>query len=291
MNLRAFVLSAAIASLAACAVAQQAPAGGFAKPPPEAVKVLKRTVGRPINAGMVFIAGKYIKPPYTVERHGTVIKINGMQATKEIIPWTEFIKTQEGVVATKTVSEVPGAGSADVPPPPEPEVEEEEDDFDADSSLDDLFDDDPKPKKKQPPKKKKSGTRPKPRKPTVSVSYTFDGEFVHNDKTRAYVEKINTARTAVDKRLRAGGCIFFGPKYLPCYIEMSLAKSFLSKIPEIMKNNPARAGFEQAIRSAGFTYLPNSAITELFRNRLDYPSLMERRKSMEEKNRWPGLIK
>jgi hypothetical protein len=50
----------------------------FEKPSIDALKALKATVGKPFSAGYVFVDGHYINPPYTVQRYGTVIRINGI---------------------------------------------------------------------------------------------------------------------------------------------------------------------------------------------------------------------
>ena len=66
----------------------------FATVPKQALVELKATVGKPFSAGLVFINGKFLDPPYKVERYGTALRINGIQVTNEIVPWTEFPKTQ-----------------------------------------------------------------------------------------------------------------------------------------------------------------------------------------------------
>ena len=188
------------AALAVACAADAAPAfkSSFAAPPAEAVRALKATVGKPFSSGYVFVDGKYVKPPYKVERYGNVIRINGIQVTDQVVPWDDFLKTQSGVTVTKT--ETP----AEPVPEPEPEpVVEDDDDFDdSASSLDDLFDDSPAPKK---PKKAKRKAAPRPKKPTTTVTYSMEGDFVANEKSRALVEKINSARTSIDSQLRTGG--------------------------------------------------------------------------------------
>ena len=184
----------------------------FKRQPAEAATALKRVIGKPISTGYVFIDGKYIPPPYKVERNGLVIRVNNMQVTNPVVPWEEFVKTQDGVTVSKTMV---GGGEAPAEEAPAPEPEEENlddwDDDDSASSLDDLFDDDPKPKaaKKKPVAKKKPA-KPKVKKPTVQVTYTFTGEFTPNEKSKALVAKINAERTRIDAKLRAGGFYFFG---------------------------------------------------------------------------------
>lgn len=266
----------------------------FRRQPAEAATALKRVIGKPISTGYVFIDGKYIPPPYKVERNGLVIRVNNMQVTNPIVPWEEFVKTQEGVTVTKT--EVGGGAPAEAAPEPEPEPEEENlddwDDDDSASSLDDLFDDDPKPKaaKKKPAAKRKP-PKPKVKKPTVQVTYSFTGEFRHNEKTEALLAKINAERTRIDARLRAGGFCFFGSAYAAGVSgDATLAKQMIAKLPEAMKANNSAAGFAAAARQAGLVYLTPALANDLFKNRVDYLQLMQRRKAESEKSPWNNLL-
>ena len=54
-------------------------------------KALGVTRGRQFDAGLVFINGKFIEPPYVVERWGVGISINGTPAVPQVIDWTEFL--------------------------------------------------------------------------------------------------------------------------------------------------------------------------------------------------------
>ena len=132
------------------AVAAPEPAAkraAFATVPKQALVELKATVGKPFSAGLVFVNGKFLDPPYKVERYGTALRINGIQVTNEIVPWTEFLKTQPGA----RVEKVETPQSADAPaaePAPAAEEPEAEESYDSSDDIDDLFDDDPKPKKK-----------------------------------------------------------------------------------------------------------------------------------------------
>lgn len=281
--LLAVVLAAVCARTALAAAKEPVFTSSFAKPPAAALKALKATIGKPFKAGFVFVDGKYLPPPYTVERYGTVLRINGVQVTGEVIAWDEFIKTQAGVTVSKQESAV-----ADDPEPPEPEDDFEEED-DSESSLDDLFDDDPAPKKAKKPAARRR-PRPRPKKPTVTVSYSFDGVFEPNEKTRAYVDKINAARTRVDKLLRAGGYYCFGSRYAAVSGDEGSARHLIEKLPAIMRESSTPAAFNSAVFAAGFSYLPQALMADLYRHRYSYPLLLDRRRAMEEERKWSAIL-
>ena len=278
---RALVFAAAVAA-ALMANAQQT-GGGFRKPPAAALKALKGAVGKPFNNGWVFIDGKLLDPPYKVERYGTVLRVNGIQVTGEIVPWEEFIKTQKGVKVSRT--ETPAAGGAEPAAEPveeEPEPELEPDD-DWENSLDDLFDDEPSSKKKTTTKKKSSGYKPRAPKPTVTVSYSFDGEFVPNEKSNQLLQRINTMRTKFDSLLRGGGYCCFSSRYPAITADGGAARHVFSKLPALMKQHSDQASFTQAVREAGCVYFSSKLIEDFFRNRVDYIKLQRRYMELQEK--------
>lgn len=280
---------AALCAGALCGAPDPAVKNNFPRPPAAAVAALNKTVGKPFSAGYVFIDGHYIKPPYTVERYGTVIRINGLQVTGEIVPWEEFVKTQAGVTVTKT--EIPPAGGDAAPAPepePEPEVEEEEDE--GESSLDDLFDDEPKPKKPAKKAAKRPAARPRPKRPTTVVNYSFEGSFTPNERSKALVGKINAVRTKLDSQLRAGGNFFFSARYSNVSGDAGTSRRIIEKLPDVMKRGTSREAFDQACRPAGLTFLPPALLDDLFRNRFDYLQLNERRKADQQKTQWQNLL-
>lgn len=272
-KIAAFALAAA---LIACLGAFAEPLkvkNNFQKPPVAALKALKAAVGRPFSSGWVFIDGKYIPPPYKVERYGTVLRINGNQVTGEVIPWNEFVKTQDGVKVTKTESAPDTLGDA-APAASEPE-EDLADDDSWDSSLDDLFDDEPAAKKSTP---KKSSYKPRPKKPTVQVTYTLEGDFVPNEKSAALLKRINDVRTKLDQHLRTGGFCAFSSRYSATRIDGRVAKEIMKALPDMMRTSPNSAALGQAVRSSGYNYFSNAFIEDLFRNRVDYIPLEKRNK-------------
>ena len=261
----------------------------FATVPKQALVELKATVGKPFSAGLVFVNGKFLDPPYKVERYGTALRINGIQVTNEIIPWTEFLKTQPGARIEKV--EPPPAAAA--PAPVQETASAAEETATSDSytdDIDDLFDDDPKPKKKVAAKPAAVKRQPKAAPPQPTTTVVLDGEFVPNDKTKAMVARINKERTRVETVLRKGGCYFFGTRYTPISVDRMPAEMFLSSIPGVMKSNTAFEPFSSAARAKGITFLSEAVLRDLFRNRLDYIRLIAREKAIKEEGKWGTML-
>ena len=259
----------------------------FEKPAFDALKTLKATVGKPFSAGYVFVDGHYITPPYTDQRYGTVIRINGVQVTGEIVPWSDFVMTQSGAKAVKSES-APAAETQVETPAAEPEepAEEPEEIGDDESSLDDLFADEPAEKKTRPAARKRVVRRPKLQQPVVKTTYSFEGEFKHNARTQAYLKKINAARAQIERNLRGGGYYFFGSRYKAVVGNARTSKYVINKLPTVMKNYSNPDDFANALRSAGLSYLPVPLMEDLFRNRIGYIMLERRIKADNSGNEW-----
>ena len=265
-----------LAAALACMFAAEA---AFQPPPKAAVKALKITRGKPFKSGVVFIDGKYIPPPYTVERYGIVLRVNGIQVTGPVVPWEDFIKTQEGVKVSTTTT-APAETAAPVqPPPPAPTVVD-------DDPLADLFDDEPVAKKAP----KKPSYTPRPRKPVTTTTYSFDGQFVHNDASKALVQRINQSRTELDVLLRKGGFACFGSAYSRVTGDSGATKSILASLPELMRTSHDQGAFSAGMRAAGLVYFPEALNRELFQSRVDYLKLMERRKAIEDDEKLNALL-
>ena len=282
----------------------------FAKVPKQALVELKATVGKPFSAGLVFVNGKFLDPPYKVERYGTALRINGIQVTNEIIPWTEFLKTQPGARVEKIEAQ-PSADSTEANSAPatvasmaeqddaDPVVEEQEPETAASSidDIDDLFDDDPKPKKKDGetmagktevkkavvensvvPTPPKAEPAPKP----AALKIVFDGEFKHNPTTKKWVEKINKERESIETTLRKGGSCFFGTRYKSVSLDRFPTEMFLSSMPDVMKDNTVFNQFSSAARAKGITFLSELVMRDLFRNRIDCFRLQARAKAIKD---------
>ena len=257
-------------------------ARAFQPIPKEGAKALGVTRGKPFSAGAVFINGKYIEPPYVVERWGTGIRINKEPVTGQVIDWNEFLKTQEGVKVEKKTEAAPVAPVVQQAAPAVEDVDS--------SSLDDLFDDDPKPVKRKSVSPVRSPTVTRPPAPRASVSYVLDGEFKANDASKVLVGRINETRTEIDRILRAGGFICFGDAYSRVSGDKRALLSMLEALPELQQRSASVDAFRSGVRAAGLVYLNEVLCEDLFRNRIDYRKLKERRERIKSDQKWSQIL-
>ena len=254
----------------------------FQQIPKESAKALGVTRGKPFSAGMVFINGKYIEPPYVVERWGTGIRINKEPVTGQVVDWNEFLKTQGGVKIEKRAETVSAAPVVQQAAPAVENVDS--------SSLDDLFDDDPKPVKRKIDSSTRSSTVTRPPVPRTVVSYALDGEFKSNDASKALVGRINETRTEIDRVLRAGGFICFGDAYSRVTGDKRTLMAMLERLPELEQRSEGLDDFRAGVRSAGLVYLNEVLCEDLFRNRIDYRKLKERRERIKSDQKWSQIL-
>lgn len=279
----AFAAFAVVVSAAEAAEAKRS----FGAVPKQALVELKATVGKPFSSGLVFIDGKFIPPPYKVERFGTAFRINGQQVTRQVIPWDEFLKTQPGV-RIEQVEIAPSAPAESAAPETAAAeaAEPADDDSDISDDFDDLFDDNPKPKKKAPARAAAKKPAPRPSAPTVATKVVFEGDFKPNKKTRSMVGKLNKMRTNLEVALRNGRAYFFGTRYSTVTADRAPADMFLEAVPQAMRENSNYEDFASAVRAKGIVFLPESVLRDLFRNRLDYVKLQERARAVKEERAW-----
>ena len=272
-------------SFGAVAVALAAlTAGAFPEIPRESAKALGVTRGGKVSDGLVFVNGKFLAPPYRVERWGTGIRINKVPVTGQVIDWSEFLKTQSGFAPKAAAPEATPA--APTPPPavaPAP-ANETADDLDG-VSLDDLFDDAPlpPPKKKEPPKPV-AAAQPAP--PPLPEPPALTAPFVKNDASKALVKQVNAARAEIDRQLRAGGFICFGDGYSRIVGDARAAARLLDALPEIQMKSETASALRAAVRAAKLDYLHEPVCDELFRNRIDYRRLLEHRERLRRDLEW-----
>ena len=263
------------------AVATMVVMADFVKPPAACVRGLKATRGKPIKTGIVFVDGKFIKPPYVVERYGNVMRINGQQVTNPLIAWDEFLKTQEGAKVTSSSTEVGGGEAAaadDVP------AEDPADDLfasDDDDPLADLFGDEPKPKKtaaKKPAPKKKAAAPRVVTKTTVE----FTGTFEPNPKTDAMVAKLNKYRTNISQTLVKNGFLIFSSEHSNTSGAEKQMSAILHKLPECMRDARSAEDLEAMARSKGLSFLPFWFYEGAFRNRTSYIDIVNQCKKYDD---------
>lgn len=266
----------------AVAMLVAAVAGAFPEIPRESAKALVVTRGNKFSEGLVFVNGKFIAPPYRVERWGTGIRINRVPVTGQVIEWAEFLKTQPGYTPA-AVPETPPPAPVAVPSAPAASSADEYDD----ASLDDLFDDNPVPKKKEAPKP--VAAVPPPPKPAVALP-TLTGPFVKNDASKALVKKVNAARAEIDRTLRAGGFICFGDGYSRIVGDARAATKLLDALPEIQLKSETVASFRAAVRAAKLVYLHELVCDDLFRNRIDNRKLLEHREKLRKEQEWKKMM-
>ena len=260
--------------------------------PKEGAKALGVTRGKPFSAGAVFINGKYIEPPYVVERWGTGIRINSIPVTGQVVDWNEFLKTQDGVKTVKKeafpVQEVaPVAQQVPVAPPPAPAADV--------SSLDDLFDDDPKPARPTPAPRAvatPAASQPvaAPAAPRTVTTYALSGAFKPNESSKALLGRINSSRTEIDRILRSGGFVCFGDSYSRVTGDKRTLMAMLERLPELEQRSGSLDAFRAGVRSAGLVYLNEVLCEDLFRNRIDYRKLKERRERIKSDQKWSQIL-
>jgi hypothetical protein len=270
-----------VAFLAVAAAATLA-AHGFEEVPRAAAKALRVTRGKPFSEGLVFVNGKYMEPPYVVERWGTGIRINSTPVTGQVIDWSEFLKTQDPNNVAKTTS----AESAPEPAPaytPAPAAKSDAD------MLDDLFDDNPQPRKASSSSSSYRAPAAKPRAPVTR--YELVGQFVKNDAAKALVKRINDHRTEIDGILRRGGVIFFGDGYSRVAGDARTVEKMLERLPEIMQEAESLNAFRSEVRLAGMVYINEILSGQLYANKIDYRRLMERRQKLKNDREWSNLLK
>ena len=250
----------------------------FQPVPKEGAKALGVTRGKPFSSGMVFINGKYIEPPYVVERWGTGLRINSIPVTGQVVDWNEFLKTQDGVKTEKkeVAQTVPAATPSEAPT------------VDA-SSLDDLFDDDPKPSKSV---QGSSASRSVAASaaPKSVTTYSLSGVFKPNDASKALLGRINSSRTEIDRLLRSGGFVCFGDSYSRVTGDKRTLMAMLERLPELEQRSESLDAFRAGVRSAGLIYLNEVLCEDLFRNRIDYRRLKERREKIKSDQKWSQIL-
>lgn len=252
---------------------------GFQEPQECVIEALKTKPGTPVTSGWVFIDGKFLYPPYRVERYGNVIRINGIQVSGPIVQWSDFLAAQEGSKIEKTVA----APESDNSTVAGTEVEEKEESSNLDSVLDDLFaDDGDEPDKKS----TKKDVAKKPPKPAVTYSIKFEGEFAMNEKVEELLKKIENYRFRIERLLATGGYCCFGSRHSALTGDEGAAKFLMARLPEAMRDSGSLAQFSAKMKASGVKFFSSVMLQEFFQHRTDFPRLLLRRRRLEEREKW-----
>ena len=295
---------AIVLAVTGCLAASAAPVDncGFEKVPRNALFALQEARGKPFTAGAVFVNGKYLQPPYVVSRYGTAISINGHQVTGQIIPWSKFrgarpasggaasaANGNSGKVEQATSlddlfsgddAETPSAAApAPEPAPPAAPAAAPADD-DIDDTLEDLFGDEPaKPKAKARPAPVR---RPAPRVVQEPEEEPPLDKFEHTSRTRQLLDTIDKQRTSIDRSLRANEFVFFSPRYSSVRGNLRILGSMIEKLPDAMRDATSAEDLYARLRKEGLGFISMEVCTDLYANKLTFPSLYDLRTRVRE---------
>ena len=293
-------ISAAVV-LIGCLAASAAPVDtcGFEKVPNDALKALQMARGKPFTAGAVFVNGKYIPPPYVVSRYGTAIMINGCQVTGQIVPWYKFTGVRPAPAAPKPrpaarpasrpAASAPAEDSLDdlfgdepsapAPEPPAAKAPEKANEYKEAKSIDDLFADDDEDAPPQPAAAKPAAG--KPAAPAAEAAAP-QKKFVHTARTRQLLETIDKERTTIDRNLRSNCFYFFSPRYSTVRGNLLILGSMAEKLPDAMRDSTSADDLYARLRRSGLGFVSAEVCTDLYANRLTFPSLYDLRSRMRE---------
>jgi hypothetical protein len=250
--------------------------------PEEAIEVLGTTVGTPQNSGFVFIEGRYLAPPYTVSRKGNGIFINRIQV-EQPFGWTAETLTPSTLATPKKAAEEPKkkelekisifsdapVQEATVPPTNElVAVEEKPVAAPAGNTLDALFNEGPA---KVTPEDNKEASGEK-KAPPVILSQK------QKDELR---QKIDTMRQRFEVGLAQGEIFLFNYKYGRLNGTYGTAKTLFSVLPEAVRYAQSPQDLMARLNQGGVYFLDINACTDLYRNKLNFMVLSDRRRAIE----------
>lgn len=250
--------------------------------PIEATEALGTTVGSPQSNGFVFIEGRYIPPPYTVSRKGNAIFINRIQVEQPVV-WTAESLTPSAVPPPKKTEE-PKKSETDRLSPfadasaPEAAVvstnelaapDEKPAESQAGKTLDSLFDE---PVTNRPPTEEKKDVSAE--KKAVPVVLTQK----QKDELR---QKLDMMRSRFELGLAQGEIFFFNYKHSRVNGTYGTAKALFAVLPEALRYALSPQDLMAKLNQGGVYFLDINACTDLYRNKLNFMALSDRRRAIE----------
>ena len=225
----------------------------------QAAAELGGATGTPQINGFVFVAGRYIPPPYTVTRKGNGIFINRVQVDQPV-PWQHGAAPEGG--APKAVDadgdfEVvpPAAAARDVAP------------AGAAADIDDLFGDLGAPVVKP---EAAPSAKPEERGPAQAK----------RDKA-VVIEGLEKLRNGYETALGRGEVFFFGP-HKRVNGNYGTARAMMGVLPQALRQSHSPQDLLRRLRRGGVFFIDIAICGELYRNRTTFPLLESRLKKIEE---------
>ena len=271
-------------ALAAAAVlmAHAARAAELPEVSEEAVAALGSTAGSPQVRGFVFVDGKYLPPPYMVTRRGNGIFINRIQVAQPV-PWAS---AQPG----EPKKALDDDGDFEVVQPDEkkdaeekaaeekPAVDKDELLFgDADDAkekgkeeahaIDALFDDVGPAKKKTPEKK------PLPPQPSNAAP--------SKQQVEELKAKLDALRKGYETKLGQGDIYFFSQRHSLVHGSYGAGKELFAVLPSALRYAQSPQDLMAKLNQGGVYFLDVTACADLYKNRMSFMQLDERRKQIE----------
>ncbi len=256
--------------------------GQLPEVPEEAIETLGTTVGTQQNSGFVFIEGRYLAPPYTVSRKGNGIFINRIQV-EQPFGWTAETLTPSAIAPPKKTAEEPkkkdpektsifsDAPAQEAPAPATNELvaaEEKPVDAPAGNTLDALFNEGPA---KVNPEDKQEAPGEKKAAPVILSQK-------QKDELR---QKLDMMRQRFEVGLAQGEIFLFNYKYGRLNGTYGTAKTLFSVLPEAVRYSQSPQDLMSRLNQGGVYFLDINACTDLYRNKLNFMVLSDRRRAIE----------
>jgi hypothetical protein len=259
--------------------------------PEQAVAELGSFRGTPQVNGFVFVAGRYIPPPYTVTRQGNGIFINRIQVDQPA-PWTSGTaggKAPGGDApkAADADGDFMEAAPAEAEAPAKPAAD-----------ADDLFGDIGKPTARGPGENEgATGTRnvqrstlnaqvmDKPAEkpveaPRVKEKVKLDPAQVKRDK-EAWLNGLEKLRKGYEDALGRGEVFFFSP-HKRVNGNYGSARMMMGVLPQALRHSQSPQELLQRLHQGGVFFIDIGICGELYRHKTTFPLLEERLKRIKE---------
>jgi hypothetical protein len=252
--------------------------------PDDAVEALGVTTGTPKRNGFVFIEGRYIIPPYTVSRKGNGIFINRIQVEQPIAWNAETLKPvlnpqpkkAEPPKKTAPEKEKPSLFDTTAESPaltavPDSIIISNETPAVAQvgKTLDALFDE-------------PATNAPAGNEKNVAGSDKKAAPVVLTQKQKDEIrQKLDMIRARFELGLAQGEIYFFNHKYGRVNGTYGTAKALFAVLPEALRYSQSPQDLMARLRQGGVSFLDINTCTDLYRHKLNFTVISDRRRQIE----------